>query len=126
MILSNHLSKFAISVYVTSNGHQAKESMTSSHTLSGTYAANVFDRLVEHSFISTPFLNAGFASREDGREYVHQIQYGRPNLSDAIASLNPHGYNAVVFACGPHSMTQECADLILKAGIDFKTTEFAL
>ena len=53
-----------------------------------------------------------------------KIIEGRVNLQQAISELNIWGNEAVVFACGPASLSESCNDLALKYKISFHAETF--
>ena len=55
--------------------------------------------------------------------------YGRPPLAVEVAQLAQlagpgNGSSAVVFACGPSALIEECAELTLNKRVDFKHEVF--
>ena len=55
-----------------------------------------------------------------------QIKIGRPELEEEVKQLQQHKMKALLFACGPASMVEECAKLTMQYGIDFRHETFEL
>jgi len=63
------------------------------------------------------------SSKTSGAPKMH---LGRPDLQTEIMALAPWGMEAVVFACGPTSLQNACAELSGKAKVDLRTESFEL
>lgn len=72
-------------------------------------------------FSVTVFITGKIASDESANTYtVHQ----RPDIDAEIDALTGFGQDAVVFACGPFSLVQDCAEKTVTVGVDFKQEVF--
>ena len=55
-----------------------------------------------------------------------QIKIGRPELEEEVKQLQEHKMKALLFVCGPESMVEDCANLTMQYGIDFRHETFEL
>ena len=51
---------------------------------------------------------------------------GRPDLVSEIGKLSYLKNNLLVFVCGPNSMVEECSELTMKYGVQFRHETFEL
>jgi Ferric reductase NAD binding domain len=65
-----------------------------------------------------------FGLREGQRGVL--MHMGRPNIEEEVKAVAKHKGKALLFACGPSSLIQDCAVLSHKYGIDFRHETFEL
>lgn len=54
------------------------------------------------------------------------VKKGRPDLREEISMLSIFGNEAVVFACGPECLVNDCADLTREFNVSFRHETFLL
>lgn len=55
-----------------------------------------------------------------------QLKIGRPQLEEEVKKLEKHKMKALLFVCGPAAMVEDCAQLTMQYGIDFRHETFEL
>jgi len=53
-------------------------------------------------------------------------KHGRPDLFTTLASLAPYSISSLVFACGPEQLMDDCANVTMQYGLDFRRETFEL